>query len=73
MKLRDSLRADAKNNILPLLIAPLITGGVFLGFYSDFESLSSFEFLLFISSGIIALISLVYLVLVLRHRFLSDE
>ncbi|GEM_PF-5807061 len=73
MKLRDSLRADAKNNILPLLITPLITGGVFLGFYSDFESLSSFEFLLFISSGIIALISLGYLVLVLRHRLLSDE
>ena len=73
MKLKDSLRADAKNNIVIGLLTPLICGGVFFEFYSDYENLNPFESLLFILSGIIGLISLVYLMLLVRHRLYSDD
>ena len=77
MKLKDSLRADAKNNIMSVAWAAIMgigmSGWSFFELYADYENLNSFQFLLFVSSGIIGLFSLTYLVLLVRHRLYSDD
>ena len=77
MKLKDSLRADAKNNIGSVVWGAIIglgmSGSAFFELYSDYENLNSFQLLLFVLSGIIGLISLVYLMLLVRHRLYSDD
>ena len=77
MKLKDSLRAEAKNNIVSVAWAAIMglgmSGSAFFELYSDYENLNSFQFLLFVSSGIIGLFSLTYLVLLVRHRLYSDD
>ncbi len=77
MKLKDSLRADAKNSIASLawltFISLWMSGWAFFELYADYENLNSFQFLLFVLSGIIGLFSLTYLVLLVRHRLYSDD
>ena len=77
MKLKDSLRADAKNNIVSVALTTIMglgmSGWAFSELYSDHENLNSFQLLLFVLSGIIGLISLVYLMLLVRHRLYSDD
>ncbi|MBO77359.1 MAG: hypothetical protein CME17_07980 [Gemmatimonadetes bacterium] len=77
MKLKDSLRADAKNNIVSVALTTIMglgmSGWAFSELYSDYENLNSFQLLLFVLSGIIGLISLVYLMLLVRHRLYSDD
>ena len=77
MKLKDSLRADAKNNVVSVAWAAIMglgmSGWAFFELYSDYENLNSFQLLLFVSSGIIGLISLVYLLMLVRYRLYSDD
>tara|TARA_B100000676_G_C17210660_1_gene404207 strand:+ start:178 stop:411 length:234 start_codon:yes stop_codon:yes gene_type:complete len=77
MKLKDSLRADAKNNIVSVAWAAIIglgmSGSAFFELYSDYENLNSFQLLLFVSSGVVGLISLVYLLMLIRYRLYSDD
>ena len=77
MKLKDSLRADAKNNIVSVAWAAIMGLGMsrsaFFELYSDYENLNSFQFLLFVLSGIIGLFSLVYLLMLIRDRLYSGD
>ena len=77
MKLKDSLRADAKNNVVSVAWAAIMglgmSGSAFFELYSDYENLNSFQSLLCVLSGIIGLFSLVYLLMLIRYRLYSGD